>query len=547
MEKRKNPLATEFWTTLSTDELSKRLHELGPDDIVFTPEYYCVSSGQTLPPTDSVRMLVSSSSAPIYTIFSGQLGSGVVGGSMNTLADMGRATRALIDEILEGQVTDHNEVRAPTAMVQLDWRQLHQWNIPEARIPPNAIVHFRPPSLLELYRSQPIVGAFICIAQGALIVALLFERRRRQKTAKALAQSQKQATDVARAARLTFFEWNFDSAAPVGPSRKPSCAPNFTKNEFERVIDEVHPSDREHLRSAVQHAIDRGEELNLEYRTLGPDGRPSWVSVRGHAAPNGQARIAGFCMDINDRKLEQLQSAQDRAALTQMARVSTMGQLSAAIAHQLNQPLMAILCNAETARKMLGRNEPSLEELKRILSDIVEENVRAGDIIRNLTALYRNGVTDRTAFDLNELVLETAELLRAELTARNVVTRVELAPELPAFDGSRIQIQQVLFNLMLNAADAMAETKIGHRLLILRSAMKNESLQICVIDHGDGITPTALERIFQPFWTTKPQGVGVGLTISRTIVEAHGGSLCASNRLEGGAQFCLSLPAQTAT
>ncbi|MDM0107944.1 HAMP domain-containing sensor histidine kinase [Variovorax sp. J22R24] len=241
------------------------------------------------------------------------------------------------------------------------------------------------------------------------------------------------------------------------------------------------------------------------------------------------------------RKEAELQSEKDRAALTHMTRVSMMGQLSAAIAHQLNQPLAAILGNAEAARKMLGREHPDLAELKEICDDIITEDLRAAEVIRRLGALFRRGEMQLAPLDLNELVTETLDLARTELMTRHVSPVTELAP-LPLVDGGRVQLQQVLLNLILNAADAMNEVDPERRRLKIRTDLDGAKVRLLVIDQGTGIAPADTKNVFSAFWSTKAGGTGIGLAICQSIVTAHRGTLTAANNPDGGATFCATWP-----
>jgi C4-dicarboxylate-specific signal transduction histidine kinase len=247
-------------------------------------------------------------------------------------------------------------------------------------------------------------------------------------------------------------------------------------------------------------------------------------------------------MDITPRKTAEIQAERDRSALARMSRISMMGQLSAAIAHQLNQPLAAILGNAETARKMLGREHIDLAELRAICDDIVTEDIRAAEVIRRLSTLYKRGELQLVPMDLDELVQETLDLVRTELMARQVAFAISLAPSLPQVNGDRVQLQQVLLNLILNAADAMGGVNAERRLLTLRTDHDGTNVRLCVVDRGTGIAPGDLDKVLEAFWSTKAGGIGVGLAICHSIITAHRGTLTATNNPDGGATFCFTLP-----
>jgi len=286
-----------------------------------------------------------------------------------------------------------------------------------------------------------------------------------------------------------------------------------------------------------------GEELDVEYRVVGADGGVQWVAARGRAERTDSPRLLGVALDITERKTAELRAAQDRTALRHMTRVSMVGQLSAAIAHQLNQPLAAILGNAEAAQKMLGREQIDLVELREICNDIVSDDHRATEVIRRLSELYRRGDMKIEPVDVNELIRETLDLLRTELLLRHVIPVTNLSQGLPIIEGGRVQLQQVLLNLMLNAADAMSAIKSEARRLTIRTELRDRDVRMCVVDNGSGIGVNDLANVFDPFWSSKPAGMGMGLAICRSIVAAHHGTIAAANNPEGGATFCVTLPA----
>ena len=247
-------------------------------------------------------------------------------------------------------------------------------------------------------------------------------------------------------------------------------------------------------------------------------------------------------MDITERKHAELEIAQGHAALQHMTRVSLLGQLSASIAHQLNQPLTSIMANAEAAQKMLRREPLDLAELRDICDDIVAADRRASDVIRRLGALFRREEPLLAPLDLNEVVRETLDIMRTSLLMRHVAVDKALAAELPAIDGDRVQLQQLLLNLVVNAADAMASLPEAERQLRIETARDGGTIVLTVADRGPGVAPQAMNRLFEPFATTKPDGMGIGLAVCRAIVAAHGGSIEARNAPGGGAVFSVRLP-----
>jgi signal transduction histidine kinase len=243
------------------------------------------------------------------------------------------------------------------------------------------------------------------------------------------------------------------------------------------------------------------------------------------------------------RKQGELETQRLRQELTHIGRVSALGELTASLAHELNQPLSAILSNAETAQDLLAADVVDLGLVREILGDIVAEDKRAAAVIRRLRILLKKGEIEFVALDVNEIVGEVAWLVKSDVLNRNVSMSLELAPALPRVLGDRVQLQQVVLNLVLNGLEALRPPPAGPRTLVIRTAQADAvSVMVAVQDSGIGIDETDPDRIFQPLYTTKPDGLGMGLAIARTIVDAHGGRLVAANNERGGATVHFTLP-----
>jgi two-component system sensor kinase FixL len=232
-----------------------------------------------------------------------------------------------------------------------------------------------------------------------------------------------------------------------------------------------------------------------------------------------------------------------RQELAHIGRVSALGELSASLAHELNQPLTAILNNAHVAQQLLEAEVPNVAELRDILADILADDQRAAKVISRLRALLKKGELDHVLLNLNDLVRDVAELVRSDMVLRHVPMTLDLAPGLPQVRGDRVQLQQVILNLVLNGLEAMSKPNArDHALVIRTSSAGPTTVSVAIRDSGAGIDMADVDRMFQPLYTTKTEGLGMGLAIARTIVDAHGGELRASNNSEGGATFQFSLP-----
>ncbi len=249
-------------------------------------------------------------------------------------------------------------------------------------------------------------------------------------------------------------------------------------------------------------------------------------------------------VDITERRNAERATARQRDELAHLSRVAMLGELSGSLAHELNQPLTAILSNAQAGQRFLAQSPPRIDKLAEILADIVKSDHRAEAVIQRLRSLLRKEESQRDPLDINEVVEESVRLMRSDLLSRQVVVSTDLADVLPPVSGDRNQLQQVLLNVVINGCDAMDGQEVDRRLLVQTRSSANGDVEVCVVDRGAGIPSANLERIFDPFVTTKPTGMGMGLAICRSIVEAHGGRLWATNNADRGATLHCQLPAE---
>jgi PAS domain S-box-containing protein len=314
---------------------------------------------------------------------------------------------------------------------------------------------------------------------------------------------------------------------------------------FEQLVQRTHPEDRAKWQGALDRAIAEKSDYEAEFRILLPDGSAKHIHTVGHPVLNASgdlAQFVGSSTDITQRKLAEEALRQAQVDLAHVSRVTTMGELTASLAHEVNQPIAAAVTDANTCLRWLTRDQPDLEEAREAASRMAKDATRAADIISRIRLLFKKVSPQRELVDVNEVVREMIVLLRSEATRYSISIRTQLALDLPQVMGDRVQLQQVLMNLLLNSIDAMKDVDTTRELIINSQPAKNGQVMVSVSDTGVGLPPHQAEQIFNAFFTTKPNGTGMGLRISRSIIESHGGRLWAANNSPRGASFCFTLP-----
>jgi PAS domain S-box-containing protein len=324
--------------------------------------------------------------------------------------------------------------------------------------------------------------------------------------------------------------------------------PHGGQPRYEEFFQRVHPDDQVKVSEAVEKAGRGKTEFELDYRFVRPSGEIRDIHVVGHPvlSPSSDlVEFVGTVMDVTERKRAEQEREglrQAQADLAHVNRVTTMGEMTASLAHEVNQPIAAAITNANTCMRWLAADTPNLEEARAAAMRIVKDGTRAAEIIKRVRLLFKKGCSEREVVDVNEVVREMIVLLHGEARRYDVSIRTELAAELPAVLGDRVQLQQVMMNLMLNGMDAMKDVDGTRELAIKSQRAENEQVLVTVSDTGVGLPTQQADEIFKAFFTTKPHGTGMGLSISRSIVESHGGRLWAANNSPRGASFCFSLP-----
>ncbi len=315
---------------------------------------------------------------------------------------------------------------------------------------------------------------------------------------------------------------------------------------FAKFISALHPDDRDSVNHAVEKTLTTGCDYDAEYRVPVPEGPTRWIAARGQLERDARGQpllMRGVVLDISARRSTEEEFQQLQSQLAHASRVSMMGQLASALAHELSQPLAAILRNTEAAELFLEHDPPDLEELRAILADIRHDDQRAGHVIEQLRSLLKRRAINPQALSVSELLEDVIGLTRIEVSTRKLLLEIEVASVLPLVMADPVHIQQVLLNLIFNAMDAVENAPSERRKVTIKAQYPGGAeLELAVVDAGSGIAPERFGDLFKPFFTTKPNGMGIGLSISRTIIEAHGGRIWAENNAGGGATLSFTIP-----
>src|SRR5438067_928498 len=316
---------------------------------------------------------------------------------------------------------------------------------------------------------------------------------------------------------------------------------------WKKRLQRIHPEDRAKWQQAIDQAISEKSDYEVEFRILLPAGTVKHLHTVGHPvldASGNLVQFVGSSTDITERKQAEEALRQAQSDLAHVSRVTTMGELTASLAHEVNQPIAAAITDANTCLRWLNRDHPDVEEAREAASRMVKDATRAAEIVSRTRLLFKKGTPQWELVDINEIIREMVALMRSEVTRHSISVRTELAEDVPQLTGDRVQLQQVLMNLMINAIDAMKDGDGTRELAVKSQRAENEQLMVSISDTGVGLPPQQADQIFNAFFTTKPHGTGMGLRISRSIIESHGGRLWAADNSPRGASFHLTLPVE---
>jgi PAS domain S-box-containing protein len=534
-----------YLSQMSFEDILASLSTAPPDTIILLLIYTQDVSGRIYTSPSVAQRLSQVSRAPVFGLLEVTLGHGVAGGSLMNFERIGTKAGKLVLDLLRGTApAEHfsGDLSVPPVPM-FDWRQLRHWNLSEAPLPKGSIIINRETTLWDL--KYYIMGLLsFCAMETLLIVLLIAERRQKGEAKKSLVQRTVEldqlfnvAIDLLCIADTEGYFLRLNPAVEriLGYSREELMAQSS--------LDFVHPDDLEKTREALSALALQQKVFSFENRYRCKDGTYRWLEWS--SAPAGN-RIYAAARDVTERKRAEQEAFAANRELMRMERLSRMGELSASLSHELNQPLTAILSNASAALRFLKADKLDCGELEEILQDIVKDNKRAGNVIRSLRAMVKPEDGERELTSINDVLNEMVSLFRSEAIIRNLRVETEFAVGLPSVHANRVQILQVLINLMMNAAESMTRGGSAERVIILQTTASHDGVvKVAVRDFGAGIDEQDRHKIFEPFFTTKRHGLGFGLSLSRSIIESHGGHIWVEDNPDKGTTFYFDLPGIT--
>ena len=387
------------------------------------------------------------------------------------------------------------------------------------------------------------------ITLAAMAFEMSRDTLRASRLARELHESQQALELAASAAGLGLWSWDPRTRRlwATGRARAMFALDRSAPLDPEKLIAMIPDEDVTTIRASLQAASASGTEQEVQFRVSAAGIPPRWLLARGRYevdAPSGQALMRGVLRDVTEQHRTHQELEELRRDMAHAGRVTALGQLASAIAHELRQPLAAILSNVQAAQIMLNTSKPDLHELHAILDDVERDDLRAVEVIDGLRAMLKRRATESQLIRVDDLLQDVLLLIHGDANARGVVLETNIERDTLIARGDRVQLCQVLINLIMNALDAAAALPAARKRVLVQARATHEALiEIAVVDFGAGVRPELLERIFDPFFTTKSSGMGMGLSVSRTIARAHGGRLWVENNAVGGATFRLALPA----
>ena len=537
-------------TKLPMQEILARVGSLPPDTIVLYESILKDGANKIFVPREALSLISAAANQPVFGLYDSYMGYGIVGGSLMSFEQQGREAATLTLRVLAGESPASIPFSGEQAYVNVyDWRELKRWGITEKALPPGSVVKFKSGSMWEEHREAILGGMVFIFIETLLIIALFVNLHKRRRAEAEIAASELRYRTVADYT----YDWEYWSA-PDGTMNyvSPSCE-RITGYSVREFMDDpalfhkiILPEDRRTWNGHDHDVRDRPKASEIQFRIRTKGGEIRWIDHACLPVHDGQGKFLGIRAsnrDISERRKAEFEVQQQRNELAHVTRVAALGELTSSIAHELNQPLAAIRNYANAAQRFLSQSEPDLSKARDALEGIVRDDRRAAEVISSVRELLKKEELNYQPVRMNQVIQEVLAFIRSDAVLEGLTIETELASKLPVVLGDRVQLQQVLLNLMLNAVDAMNQSKPDLRKLVIKTENReDQSVKVSVRDFGAGIVQTHKDKLFEPFHTTKPAGMGMGLAISQRIIHAHGGSIWAENNPGGGATFYFTLP-----
>jgi PAS domain S-box-containing protein len=400
---------------------------------------------------------------------------------------------------------------------------------------------------IVLFGIASLIIASVSAAQRRTATSLRRARDQLQEAVQDLKKGEAYLDQAQQLSNTGSFGWNTASGDIVWSKEAYRIAgiDRTVKPTMGLLMRHVPPEDYEFVKAQLNRPLQGAQNLEFEHRWLTPDGSIKQLHVRAHRVnyESGEEELVGALMDVTEARKAQKALADAQAQLAHANRVATLGELAASIAHEVNQPLAAIITNGEVSLQRLGGPLPKFDEVRRRIEQMISAAERASNVVNRIRALSKKIEPEQILLDVNDVIHEVVKVVDREIANSQVSLRVELADALPPVLGDRIQLQQVILNLVVNGIQAMANVDNRPRSLLIRSdRCQSDQVMVDVQDSGNGFDPENASKLFDAFYTTKPNGMGIGLSICRSIIEAHGGRIWASNHEGTGAVVQFTLP-----
>jgi len=534
---------------LSIPELQNEVENLPDNSLIFYFPVLEDKAGRKYVATEVLSSISKLSSRPIYSFWEVFLGYGIVGGYLENFQIQAQETARLGINILQGKWPENTSRQIQSLEYIFDDRQLNRWSITESKLPAGSEIRFKEYSFLEKYFYRIVLISALVLGQSLIIGYLVIMRRRSRQIQEALKIAEQKYRTVADYT----YDWEYwlnpdGSVHWISPSSKRISGYGSEEiiNNPSLIYDMILPDDKKVWEDHHCSEVKKNERSKIKYRIQTAQGEIKWIEHTCQPVYDNNENNLGIRAnnrDITERELYKSQTSALQSELTHMERVNTISTLSYSLAHEINQPLTSIRSYAQAALRFMNKGRSEEENIRKALLGIVADNKRATSIINQLRDLVKKEAVQIEEVDINSILKEVLNLINSEIIMKNTSIKLNLDPSVPDVNGDAIQLQQVLLNLITNSLDEMEECRTDHRVITISSRVENSTgLSISIVDSGSGIPEDKLEEIFQPFHSTKPKGLGLGLAISKLIIESHNGKIWAENNPGMGAKFVIFLP-----